>query len=193
MKPSHKIARALRQPRTYRLEIERLRRGAKKERLRALKHDREVPFYSLYRRRRTFSRLLARSLSQGNLEPQPYKERLAQIEKKARKIYTGSFTSEIVQSVFARLVTPHINAYLCEHVHSYQKGKSSLSAARALSDFLKQHEKDRPNKKDRGLYVLKRDISAYGESIPVGDHSKLYTLFQQSLNLNPSHPNDQWL
>jgi hypothetical protein len=121
------------------------------------------------------SKLLAREVSAGTYRFAPLRAHTALIEGKARTLYRADALDAVVFSAVARVMQAAVEPRLGEHLHSYRKGRSQWTAARALLGYLRKHASERADPRTRGLFVLRRDVKSYGEQIPVGDDSSLWT------------------
>lgn len=92
--------------------------------------------------------------------------------------------------MLARELTAIVDPLVSERVYSYRKGRSSRQAVRELARFVKAHRAATPDVRARGLHVLRRDVSGYGDSIPVGDASPLWPLLRRAFEHAGYAPND---
>jgi len=127
------------------------------------------------------SKLLARSVASARYEFGPVTPHVARIEGKDRTLFRAAPLDRVVQQVLARGLAQWLEPYLSPHVHSYRAGRSSLGAVRTLLAYVDQHRKQWADPKQRGLYVVRRDVRAYGDSIPAGPDSALWGLLQGRL------------
>jgi hypothetical protein len=67
------------------------------------------------------------------------------------------------------------------HLYSYITGRNWRQAVFGFADYVRNHRNGRPDPRTRGLYVLRRDIRQYSDSIPVGADSPLWGLLHQVL------------
>jgi hypothetical protein len=117
---------------------------------------------------------LAKTVVSGDYRFSPSVARTAHIGGKARVLYRASITDAAVVGVVAKALRRLVEPLLSRSVYSYRRGRSSLEAVRDFSTFLREHAKTRPDPRQRGLYVMRRDVARYGESIPVHDASPLW-------------------
>jgi hypothetical protein len=80
----------------------------------------------------------------------------------------------------ARVLRELTAPYLSPRVFSYIPGRSSWQAVAELARYLRDHRAANRDPRARGLFVVKRDISAYGDSIPLGDGSALWRLLEDA-------------
>ena len=71
-----------------------------------------------------------------------------------------------------------LEGHLSERVFSYRRGRSALGAVEQLLCYLRAHKRACPERRQQGLYVLRRDVRGYGEAIASGPASRLWPLVQ---------------
>jgi hypothetical protein len=117
---------------------------------------------------------LAKTVVSGDYRFSPSVARTAHVGGKARVLYRGSITDAAVVGVVAKALRRLVEPMLSRTVYSYRRGRSSLEAVRDFAAFLREHAITRPDPRERGLHVMRRDVARYGESIPVHDASPLW-------------------
>ncbi|MCK9523358.1 MAG: reverse transcriptase domain-containing protein [Proteobacteria bacterium] len=152
------------------------------------RRDDRVSLRELYHHRSAFCRVLAKTIRKGAFRLSPAERTEQNIEGKLRVLYRSSLVDTVVISAAGTLLTQMVTPHLSPHVYSYQKGRSSLMAVEHFARYLKQH-RQRPLLQ-RGLYVLKRDLHAYGESIATHDASRLWPLLDMVMGAQvpDNHP-----
>jgi hypothetical protein len=176
-------------PATYATQIEKLRKKQRQAHRQDDNSQQRAALSAISIHRRSFSRVLTRTIQRGEYVFSPMEERIVRIGDKDRSLYRSSISDKIVLAALAEITVELIAPYLSPSVYSYQKGKSSLTALNHFASYLAHHKSSRPEPKDRGLYIIKRDISAYGESIPVTDDSPLWEILQDALVNRGGVPN----
>ncbi len=78
----------------------------------------------------------------------------------------------VLEKALALKIEPKIKKKLPHELVSYQKGRSAFQAVQSLSEFAKETKMP--------LYVLRRDIASYTDSIPLHDGSRLWSLLQEA-------------
>ncbi|MFZ5897086.1 MAG: reverse transcriptase domain-containing protein [Myxococcota bacterium] len=129
--------------------------------------------------RRQLAKALARSVPRGEYRLGPSNARSAFLGGKARTLYRASITDTAVVAVLAKLLRRVVDPLLSERVYSYRPGRSSLEAVRDFADFLRDHRQAIADPRARGLFVLRRDVARYGESIPVDPESPLWSMLDK--------------
>ncbi len=139
---------------------------------------------------------LAREIPERGHAFVPLLPRQALIHQKQRTLYQIDALDAVVWSASARVISAAIDDQLGDQLYSYRKGRSQWVAAEALLAFWRRHTAERPDPRMRGLYVLRRDVRGYGESIPNHDDSELWPSLQGLLagrNLGLRHGTDRFL
>src|SRR5712692_3850306 len=131
-----------------------------------------VPLAALVMHRSRVARLIARTVASGAYRFEPAQERTVRIDGKERVIYALRPTDRMVHGVVAHLLESA--APMDGNVFSYRRGISWWTAVARCAGYIRQHRRSRPDPKTRGLYVLRRDIESYTDSIPVGGRSPLW-------------------
>ncbi len=124
--------------------------------------------------RSALAKELAKSVASGAYRFSPSEPRVARLGGKTRVIYRGSITDTVVVSVLAKVLRRLAEPLVSERVYSYRPGRSALQAARDFAAYVRAHRRARPDPRTRGLYVVRRDVARYGESIPVHEASPLW-------------------
>lgn len=140
---------------------------------------------------RALSHKLARLVSRGEYTLAPLERRTALIEGRERTLYRASPLDLVVMSALADVLGATLEAGLSARLFSYRRGYSTLGALREASTFLRQHVRTRSDPRTRGVYVVRRDVRAYGDSIPSHDDAALWQLLtsalaSQGVSLDPS-------
>src|SRR5262249_37673562 len=128
----------------------------------------EVSLASFVLNRAKVARLLAESVSSGHYELGPARIRTIVANGKERIVFAYPLTPLIVQAVVAGILEEAVTPQLSPSLHSYRSGVSWWTAVSGLAAYVRVHAKSRPDVRSRGIYVLRRDIESYTDSIPVG-------------------------
>ena len=104
--------------------------------------------------------ILANWVSGNELEFEPYQKIELKTGEKVRQIYTSSWPYRIVLMALQEVLSKHLEARYSPRLYSYRKGRSNLMAHQAFRTFLKNQVNN------QGVFVAKRDITAFGDSIP---------------------------
>lgn len=138
----------------------------------------ELRFGALGDQAPAFAKELAQTIARGDYRVGPVVATRAMIEGKLRALYRAEPVDMIVNRALAAELTPLLEPAFSDRLYSYRRGRSAWQAVHAVVDYLAQHRASRTDPRARGLYVLRRDIKAYGDSIPVDDDSLLWKQLQ---------------
>jgi hypothetical protein len=174
------------------LLADRARIRAALERMRAEKPHRRleeagadgVPLRALVLDAPRAARVLARALKTGAYAPAPATVHRVRLDKE-RDLFRFRSTDVVVHSVLAELLAEAIEPTLSPCLYSYRAGRSSFAAVRALAAHARAHRRARPDPRTRGLHVLHCDVKSYGDSIPLGARSALWTDLHAVLGQDP--------
>jgi hypothetical protein len=172
---------ALSDPRRYRRQIDRLhRRHTSTSALYSMRQE-GVSLATLCLNRGRVARLLAASVARSEYRLGPARLRRIQVEGKSREVFAYPLTDMLVHGVVAEWIEETMQPRLSPSLYSYRKGVSWWRPVSALAAFLREHRRSRPEPRTRGLYVLRRDVEAYTDSIPVSDGSPLWAMLETLL------------
>lgn len=189
MPPERRAAQLIETPAAYVAQIERLRRVyARVRRLDSLAYG-DFTLADLGLRQEQLARQLALRVSSGAYAFGPVRMRAALIGGKQRMLGRSNLLDTIVLGVLARALAELVEPSLSTRVYSYRPGRSSWEAVSDLRRYLVEHRTRLPAR-ERGLYVLHRDVTGYGDSIPVDEGSALWSELSSALeraSIAPDH------
>lgn len=172
---------ALTDPRRYRRRIQRLHeRHLFTPRLHELRQD-QVSLASISVHQTTVAKLLARAVNRGEYSLGPARVRTIDTGGKERVVFEYALTDLIVHGVVADVLARALEPSMSEGLYSYRKGVSWWQPITRFAAYVRAHRRSRPDPRTRGLYVLRRDIEAYTDSIPVGPRSPLWSMLRRAL------------
>ncbi|HEX2733509.1 MAG TPA: reverse transcriptase domain-containing protein [Polyangiaceae bacterium] len=120
-------------------------------------------------------RRLAHDVGRGQYEFAPLSRVEVITDDKQRVIYRAELIDALVLGVMAQRLMQLLEPHLRDSVYAYRPERSPKLALTRLRAHLDEHRRQRPDPKQRGLFVLQRDLAAYGESIPTHSESRLWT------------------
>jgi hypothetical protein len=123
-----------------------------------------------------FSRALVKDIRAGRYALEPAQLRMITVGEKERLIYKFRLTDLLVHGVVSAALHDWFLPRFSPRLYSYIKGRDWWDALRDFSAFVRAHFRSKADKRSLGLYVLRRDIAKYTDSIPVGDSSPLWPL-----------------
>ena len=168
------LHRRLADHRRYRRQIEKLHsKYLFCRRLYLLKQD-QVSLATVVMHRRKVARLLARAVERGAYRLSPAEIRVIRTDGKERSVYSFGITDLIVHGVVAEIIEESIAPAMTSSLYSYRKGVSWRTPVSRFAAYVRAHRKSHPAPRTRGLYVLRRDVDSYTDSIPVGGTSPIW-------------------
>jgi hypothetical protein len=168
-------------PGRYERQIERLHtRYLLSSLLYELQQD-DVSLATVVLHRREVARLVAQTVARGEYELEPARVRSILVDGKEREVFALRLTDLIVHGAVNSLIEEALGEKLPVGVYSYRRGRCWWTAVADFAHYVRTHRRQRPDPKTRGLYVLRRDIEAYTDTIPVGDRSRLWDLLRETL------------
>ncbi len=172
---------ALSHPRRYRRRIQRLHeRHLFTPRLHDLRQD-QVSLASVSVHQTAVARLLARAVKRGEYSLGPARVRTISTGEKERVVFDYALTDLIVHGVVADVLTRALEPAMSGSLFSYRKGVSWWRPISLFAAYVRAHRRSRPDPRTRGFYVLRRDVEAYTDSIPVGQTSPLWPMLDRAL------------
>lgn len=148
----------------------------------------QVPLASFVLNRNRVARLIARSVGRGDYRLGPARIRTIAAKGKQRVVFAFGLSDLIVHGAVAGIVEEALTPLLSDGLHSYRKTRSWWTATSALAAYIREHRCREPDVRRRGLYVLRRDIDAYTDSIPVGDTSPVWDMLRSLLRPSTGSP-----
>jgi len=174
-------------PRRYEREIERLhQKHLFTAMLYELRQD-DVALARLIQRRAKVGKLLARAVSRGEYELEPGEVREIEADGKLRAVVSYTLTDTIVRGAVSTVLEEAIAPLLSDRLFSYRPGVSWLEPSAGLAAFIRAHRRERPDPRTRGLYVLRRDVDSYTDTIPVDPGSRVWGMVRDVLD-RADHP-----
>jgi hypothetical protein len=129
--------------------------------------------------------LLARALGDASYRPGPATIARAELGGKVREIGRVGALDLVAHAVVADVLAEAIEPRLSAKLWSYRAGRSSWQALRGVARFVRAHRDARPDPKTRGVEVLRSDVRAYTDEIPVGDDALVWRDIEEALRLSP--------
>jgi hypothetical protein len=139
----------------------------------------DVSLATVASHRSRVARLLARTVRRGRYRFEPGTRRLIEVGGKDRVVYAFGLTDLVVHGVVADVILEAMTPLLSPRLYSYRKGVSWWTPTRLFADYIRDHRRALPDPRTRGLYVLRRDVDSYTDSIPVGDHSPVWAMIHR--------------
>lgn len=156
------------------------------------RQQRGVSLAAFVRHKQELSYLLARIVARGEYQMAAAQVRRVRLGEKQRTIFSLRLTDLLVHGVVAQLTLEAIAPRFSPRLYSYRKGRSWWNAIGDLAAYLQQHRRERPDPRQRGVYVVRRDIKSYTDSIPVGDGSAIWSMLRSALEESNTLSNRDW-
>ena len=175
------VATCLGDRRRYERQIERLhQRYLLTSRLYELRQS-DVSLASIVMNRGKVARLLSREVADGRYALEPGELRTIRARHKTRQVFACRITDLIVHGMVADVVQEAVTPRLSPRVFSYRKGLSWLTPITELAGYVRAERRKHRDPRDRGVYVLRRDVDSYTDSIPIGPASPLWGMLEAEL------------
>jgi hypothetical protein len=165
----------------YLTQLERLRAKRRRRGPRSASNE-DVALLRLLGRDSELCRRVASEVERGTYQFSPLARVNVWHEGKRRTIHRIGFLDALVLGAMAQRVTAMLETKLDDCVHAYRPGRGSQRTIAAVRDHLNEHRGLRPDARTRGVFVLQRDLAAYGESIPTAAESQLWPLLRKLLD-----------
>jgi hypothetical protein len=128
-----------------------------------------------------FAAALCREVKRGRYVFEPAHTAMVRFDGRDREVFRSTVLDAVTERVVGRWLQAAMEPSLSDNLWSYRTGRSSIGALRAFGEFVRSHVRSNPSSKARGLFVLRRDVSGYGNSIPSGPESRLWPLLEAQL------------
>jgi hypothetical protein len=138
------------------------------------------------------ARMLARTVRRGEYRLEPAELRPVRADGKERVVYSLRLTDMIVHGVVADILSEAIAPALSRRLYSYRSGISWWDPISDLAAYARAHRRRHRDPRQRGLYVLQRDVDAYTDTIPVGPQSLLWPVLAEALGAGSAVPEADW-
>ncbi|MBY0441425.1 MAG: hypothetical protein K2Q25_04715 [Mycobacteriaceae bacterium] len=180
------IEERLTNPQTYEDAILRIFRKKSQRGLAFNTADRDVTYLSTATQRRTLAQAIARSVANGQYQPQPVTLRSLEIKGKRRTAHLPTFTDHVVGSALYQLLSHNARCYGLPGVYSYLPGLTNVTAMQDFARFVRAQRKQF-GRTGPPLYVLQSDFERYGDDLPIGTNAALWNILRHVVELGHPH------
>lgn len=181
MRRALELHACLSDPSRYEREIDRLHSKHLLTRtLYELQQD-NVTLARLIQKRSRAAKLLARAVARGEYRLEPGGIREIEVDGKVRAVVAYGLADTIVTGAISTLIEEAATPILSDRLYSYRAGVSWLNPSADFAAYIRAHRRERADPRTRGLYVLRRDIDSYTDSIPVMPDSPLWPIVRAAL------------
>jgi hypothetical protein len=170
-------------PRSYERQMDRLLdRHAMGRGMHELRQG-DVSLGSAAARQGDVARLLARTVSSGAYVPAPAELRTIRVGGKRRTVFALGLVDLLVHGVVSDALEAAIEPTLSPQLLSYRPGVPWWRGPQALAAWIRAWNRGRGagGARQGGLYVIRRDVRSYTDTIPVGDDSALWPMIRTAL------------
>lgn len=146
-----------------------------------LQHD-GVTFASISMNSAIVAKLIAKSLEQSQYHIEIGNMRRIRTQGgRKRDVFSFHITDLIVSRAISSLNEDAMSHKLSPQLYPYRTGLSWLTPASDFAAYIRAHVKSRPNLRERGLFVLRRDVEAYSDTLPVRKNSRVWQMIRSTL------------
>ncbi len=138
-----------------------------------------VSLSSLALHRGSVARMLARSVAAGEYRMGDATLREIRVSGKRRLVFMYQPFDLVIHAVVAGILSEALEPTLGARLYSYRSGLGWADAVADFAAFVRLHRRQRPDPRTRGLYVLRRDVDAYTDSIPLDAHSPMWPMLRR--------------
>ncbi len=174
------LHKSLADHRIYQHRIEKLSERYSDSGFIAGSSDSGVSTISLSFKSKKFAKLIAKAVKRSDYQSEPARIRKIDVEGKTREFFSLSLTDTIVHGAVSDVVERAIAPVLSDNLYSYRKGISWWTPSSRFAKYARQYLRQNVNPKNRGIFVLRRDIDSYTDSIPVGNDSRLWQMIRSA-------------
>lgn len=180
------IDRCLKEPHTYEAVILQVFSKKRQRGQGFAEANGGVTYFDTATKRRSLARAIARSIADGQYQPQPVELWSLERKGKIRAAHMPGFTDHIIGSALYQLLSRNARCYGLPGVYSYLPAMTNATAMRALGAFARAHRR-RVGVDGPPLYVLQSDFEHYGDGLPVGPDAALWPILREVATLgNPN-------
>lgn len=142
-----------------------------------LKQD-GVPLAAVSLHRAAVARRLAGTVRRGLYEFAPGRVFTITTKGKDRDVYTFRLTDLVLHGVVAEIIGEAVSARLSPRLFSYRRGLSWWDAVSLFASYIRGRRRSPVELSRRGLYVIRRDVDSYTDSIPVHPESPVWPMLK---------------
>lgn len=141
----------------------------------------DIGFHEISRNSKAFAKAMVTDIKSGLYKTRPAKICSFLIKGKQRTIYKFTPTDIILHGVVSKVLNQYLEEKYSSNLHSYRRGRNYYQALSGFAKYAQKHYKAKVNPLERGLYVLRRDIANYTDTIPTSENSPLWDLLKKEL------------
>ena len=135
-------------------------------------HENDVELFYFIQDSEIICHAIANEIQQQRYQFKPVRPNTMYQNGKERTVFSHTISDRLVQMALLQQLLPTLKLYLNHFIYSYLPNRNRLHAIANFHDYIKRHTQN--NKTD--LFVIRTDISAYTDSIPVHQGAALWDL-----------------
>lgn len=124
---------------------------------------------------------LAHCVATGQFVFEPGVVRVIEVNGKTREVFHFPLLTRIVHRVVATILMRIWEPLFKPSLKSYRKGMDYVRGAQEFAFFLRGYSREVSDPLQRGLYVIRRDVAKYTDTIPVSEDSPLWEVLRKQL------------
>jgi len=132
-------------------------------------------------RSKELSRTVARTVEQGRYRFSPARIDTIEVDGKSREVFRYELIDRIVHGAISDLIEEATRPLLSPRLFSYRPGVSWLKPSFEFARWVRAANRAHSDPRKRGLFVLRRDIHSYTDTIPVDGISGVWTTVRNAL------------
>jgi hypothetical protein len=181
------LAAALADHRRYEVAIDQLHQRHIGDSSRHALTQEGVSLSGMALHRGSVARMLARSVTAGEYRIGDATLREIRVSGKRRVVFAYQPLDLVIHTVVAGILSEALEPTLSDRLYSYRSGLAWADAVAGFARFVRHHRRARPDPRSRGLYVLRRDVDAYTDSIPLDAPSPLWPMLRRLASVVDGH------
>lgn len=142
---------------------------------RLIQHN-QYDIKSLYFYKKEYCNWLFQSYQKNEFYFSELNKKLIKVGPKDRWIFQYPLPDLILHYCVADYIKSKTELFYIKNLFSYRKGKNSNQALELVNNYIRQHKSKTSNKKNWGLFVIRKDITQFSDSIKSDEESKLYKM-----------------
>jgi hypothetical protein len=139
----------------------------------------DASLHLMFMEQESVSAKLARAIRRKQFHLTEAVPGVAIIDGKARTLYRQIPVDMVVTRAVTAILSALSGNCYSGALYSYRKGTGAVAAISDLRQYFLAHIQNTPDRMQRGLYVLKRDIASYGEAIATHPDSTLWSILRE--------------
>jgi hypothetical protein len=122
------------------------------------------------------AKALARDIANEKYSLSPAKIRIILTPKgKEREVFSYLLMDTLVGAVLAAAINQILEPLLSDRLFSYRKGFNWHGPVKEIAKYFRDYNKRVKQTKSKELFILRRDIKSYTDTIPVSENSPLWS------------------